>query len=139
MRVVLDTNVVVSAVIFGGPPGEIIELAAARRLELVISPALIVEFRRVLREKFAFSYDALYLAETLLRRAGTVVEPGQTLAVIAEDPEDDRVLEAAVEGKADVIVSGDQHLLALKVFQGILIMSPRQLLNQLRRSRLGSR
>lgn len=139
MRVVLDTNVLVSAVIFGGPPGEIVELAAARRLEFIISPALIVKFRRVLCEKFAFSDDALYLTETLLRRAGTVVEPGRTLTVIAEDPEDDRVLEAAVEGKADVIVSGDRHLLALKAFQGILIMSPRQFLNQVRRSRPGHR
>lgn len=135
MRVVLDTNVLVSAVAFGGPPGEVVALAAARQMQLVLSPPLITELRRVLREKFEFSDDALYLTETLLRRAGIVVSPKRALAIVAEDPDDNRVLEAAVEGEVDVIVSGDRHLLALTVFQDIPIMSPRQLLDRLHREK----
>jgi putative PIN family toxin of toxin-antitoxin system len=131
MRVVPDTNVLVSGIVFGGPPGEIMALAAARQLQLLLSPPLITELRRVLREKFEFGDDALYLAETLVRRAGIVVEPTRTLMLITEDPEDNRVLEVAAEGKADVIVSGDRHLLTLRVFEGIPIMSPRQLLDRL--------
>lgn len=133
MRVVLDTNVLVSAVVFGGPPGEIVALAAARQLQLVLSPPLISELRRVLREKVEFSDDALYLTETLLRRAGIVVEPDGTLAIVAEDPDDNRVLETAAEGDADVIVSGDRHLLALKAFRDIPVLPPRQLRDRLRR------
>jgi putative PIN family toxin of toxin-antitoxin system len=131
MRVVPDTNVLVSGIVFDGPPGEIIALAAARRLQLILFPPLITELRRVLREKFEFGDDALYLAETLVRRAGIVVEPDRTLRLITDDPEDNRVLEAAAVSKADAIVSGDRHLLALKVFEGIPIMSPRQFLDRL--------
>ncbi len=131
MRVVPDSDVLVSGIVFGGPLGEIIALAAARQLQLILSPPLITELRRVLHEKFEFGDYALYLAETLVRRAGIVVEPDRTLMLIAEDPEDNRVLEAAAEGKADAIVSGDRHLLTLKVFEGIPIMSPRQFLNRL--------
>jgi uncharacterized protein len=131
MRVVPDTNVLVSAIVFGGPPGEIMALAAARQLQLILSPPLISELRRMLREKFEFSDDALYLAETLVRRAGIVVEPDRTLVLITEDPEDNRVLEAAAEGKADAIISGDRHLLTLKAYEGIPIMSPRQFLDRL--------
>jgi len=135
MRVVLDTNVLVSAVVFGGPPGQIVELAAARQLQLVLSSPLIAELRRVLRDKFAFSDEALYLTETLLRRAGIVVEPSQTRTLVTQDPDDNRVLEVAVDSKADVVVSGDRHLLRLKEFQGIPIQSPRQFVRERRRKR----
>lgn len=139
MRVVLDTNVLVSAVVFGGVPGEIVEMAASRELTLVLSPALVDELRRVLRDKFTFSEDALYLTETLLRQAGILIEPSQSLGVITEDPHDNRVLEAAVYGGADAIVSGDRHLLVLKEFQGVPIMSPRQFLSNLRRRKPADR
>jgi len=128
MRVVADTNVLVSAIVFGGPPGRVVELAAEGRLRLLISPALIDELRDVLRRKFGFSDAAVYQSETLLRRAGLVVEPEQHLAVVVDDPADNRVLEAAGAGGAEVIVSGDRHLLALRSFDGIPIVSPRELL-----------
>jgi len=128
MRVVADTNVLVSAIVFGGPPGRVIELAAEGRLRLVISPALIDELRDVLRRKFGFSDAAVYQSETLLRRAGVVVEPARHLAVGIDDPADNRGLEAAEAGGAEVIVSGDRHLLALGMFGAIPILSPRELL-----------
>jgi len=128
MRVVADTNVLVSAIVFGGPPGRVIELAAEGRLRLVISPALIDELRDVLRRKFGFSDAAVYQSETLLRRAGVVVEPARHLAVVIDDPADNRGLEAAEAGGAEVIVSGDRHLLALGMFGAIPILSPRELL-----------
>lgn len=128
MRVVPDTNVLVSAIVFGGPPGRLVELAAEGHLQLVLSPPLIHELREVLRRKFGFSDGAAYQAETLLRRAGIVVEPQREVAIISEDPEDNRVLEAALAGGAEVIVSGDHHLLDLERFGTIPIMSPRELL-----------
>lgn len=131
MRVVPDTNVLVSAIVFGGPPGRLIELAAEGHLQLVLSPPLMDELREVLRRKFGFSDAAGYQAETLLRRISTVVEPQREVAIITEDPEDNRVLEAALAGDAEAIVSGDHHLLNLGRFGNIPIMSPRELLKRI--------
>ncbi len=130
MRAVPDTNVLVSAIVFGGPPGKIIELAAEGHLQLIISPSLIDELKEVLRSKFEFSDAATYQAEVLLRRISTVVEPQREIAVVREDPADNRVLEAAIAGDADIIVSGDRHLLSLEAFEGISIVSPRDLLTR---------
>ncbi len=128
MRVVPDTNVLVSAIMFGGPPGQIMERSAQGDLQLILSPALIDELREVLRRKFGFSDAAVYQAETLLRRISTLVEPQQTVTLISADPQDNRVLEAALAGDADVIVSGDRHLLDLKTFGAVSIVTPRELL-----------
>ncbi len=128
MRVVPDTNVLVSAIVFGGPPGQIMERSAQGDLQLILSPALIDELREVLRRKFGFSDAAVYQAETLLRRISTLVEPQQTVTLISADPQDNRVLEAALAGDADVIVSGDRHLLDLKTFGAVSIVTPRELL-----------
>ncbi len=131
MRVVLDTNVLVSAIVFGGPPGRLVELAAEGHLQLVLSPPLIHELREVLRRKFGFSDAAAYQAETILRRTSIVVEPQREVAIISEDPEDNRVLEAALASDAEIIVSGDRHLLNLENFGTIPIMSARELLNRI--------
>jgi len=131
MRVVPDTNVLVSAIVFGGPPGRLVELAGEGHLQLILSPPLIAELREVLRRKFGFSDAAAYQAEALLRRISIVVEPQQEVAIISEDPEDNRVLEAARAGDADVIVSGDRHLLSLERFGTTAIMNPRDLLNSI--------
>ncbi|TMI81933.1 MAG: putative toxin-antitoxin system toxin component, PIN family [Bacillati bacterium ANGP1] len=134
MRVVPDTNVLVSAIVVGGPPGRLVELAAQGRLQLILSPPLIEELRGVLRRKFGFSDTAAYQAEALLRRISIVVEPAREVAVIREDPEDNRVLEAARAGDADVIVSGDRHLLSLERFGATVIRNPRELLNEIESS-----
>lgn len=96
MRAVPDTNVLVSAIVFGGPPGKLIELAAEGYLRLIISAALIDEFREVLRRKFGFSDAATCQAEVLLRRISVVVEPQREVTIIREDAEDNRALEAAL-------------------------------------------
>ncbi len=131
MRVVLDTNVLVSAIVFGGPPGRLVELAAEGHLQLVLSPPLIHELREVLRRKFGFSDAAAYQAETILRRISILVEPQREVAILSEDPEDNRVLEAALASDAEIIVSGDRHLLNLENFGTIPIMSARGLLNRI--------
>jgi predicted nucleic acid-binding protein len=100
---------------------------------VVLTPAILGKLRQVLREKLRFSDRALYKAETLLRRVSLpVFEPDVRVRVVGEDPDDDRILEAAIAGRADAIVSGDRHLLALRAFRGIPILTPRQLLNRLK-------
>jgi uncharacterized protein len=131
MRVVPDTNVLVSAIVLGGPPARLVELAAEGHMQLVLSPPLLEELRNVLCRKFGFSDAAAYQAETILRRISVVIEPQREVAITSEDPEDNRVLEAACEGEAEIIVSGDRHLLNLEMFGTIPVMSPRELLNRI--------
>jgi uncharacterized protein len=131
MRVVPDTNVLVSAIVLGGPPARLVELAAEGHMQLVLSPPLLEELRNVLCRKFGLSDAAAYQAETILRRISVVIEPQREVAITSEDPEDNRVLEAACEGEAEIIVSGDRHLLNLEMFGTIPVMSPRELLNRI--------
>ncbi|MDP9341193.1 MAG: putative toxin-antitoxin system toxin component, PIN family [Actinomycetota bacterium] len=125
MRVVLDTNVLVSAFNFpGGPPEEVYRLALEGVIDLVISPPLLAELARVLTEKF--DWEAVRVEEAIAEVAdtGVVVRPNERVRVVEDDPADDRVLEAALEGAADIIVSGDMHVLRLKSWREIQIMNP---------------
>lgn len=122
MRVVLDTNILISAFVFpGGTPEAIFRAALEDRIRLVTSPALMAEFGRVLSEEFEWDARKGQDAVALIVRIGDVVRPAENLKVIEEDPADDRVLEAAAAGDADVIVAGDRHLLRLGVWEGIRV------------------
>ena len=125
MRVVADTNVLVSALIFpGGPPEAVYRLALEGQIELVTSRPLLVELGRVLTEKFGWLPDRAEEAVAQLIRVAEIVEPGETIADIEADPADNRVLEAAAEGGVDAIVSGDHHLHALQSWRGTVVQSP---------------
>lgn len=124
MRVVLDTNILVSALIFpGGRPESIYRLALDRSIELVTSTTLLAELGRVLEENFGWAGFRVEEAVAQIARVGEVVKPSTRLSVIAVDPADDRVLEAAIDGEAFRIVSGDSHLLQLRDYEGIRIVS----------------
>src|SRR5713226_4081847 len=125
-RVVLDTNVYISALLFGGLPGSLLDLAFLRSFTLIISPALLDELDEKLRAKFGVSVEDAAFLRAKLENVAQVVEPQEALSVIEDDPDDNRVLECAVEGGADLIVSGDRHLLKLASFQGISIVTVRQ-------------
>jgi putative PIN family toxin of toxin-antitoxin system len=129
VRVVADTNVLVSALIFpGGAPEAVYRLALEGRIELVTSRPLLAELGRVLTAKFGWDTDRSEEAVAELIRVADVVEPRQPVAEIEADPADNRVLEAAEEGHAEAIVSGDGHLLALGSWRGITIKSPAEFL-----------
>ena len=120
LRVVWDTNVYISALQFQtGPSLKVWLVARERRFQLVISPAIIEELARVLRNDFEWPEQPLQDRLRMLTKLAKVVVPREKLTVVADDPSDDRILECAVEGHAQVIVSGDKHLKKLKVFQGI--------------------
>ena len=122
MRVVLDTNILVSALIFpGGPPEDVYRLALEGRMQLVTSRPLLVELGGVLTEKFGWETRRADEAVAQVARLGHVVCPTETVSEISADPSDDRVLEAAAEGGAEVIVSGDRHLLRLGTWRAIRI------------------
>ncbi len=136
MRLVLDTNVVASGLLWNGTPAQLIEAAQADEIELFTSRALLAELTRILRRaKFAKAIAAIEssLDDLVLGYAelAQVVHPPSIAPVVLRDPEDDRVLACAVAANADLIVSGDQHLLDLKEYEGIPIVSAAQALSRL--------
>ena len=130
MLVVLDTNVIISALLSpGGPPAEIVRRWEGDEFEVVTSLPLIAELERVLaypqvRRYLKVSEDEIATFVRRMRTVATVVEPQMTLDVIEADPDDNRVLECAATGGAAYIVSGDEHLLGLGEYEQIIILNP---------------
>lgn len=133
MRVVFDTNVLISALLWPRrAPASAVGLARHGRVRSLVSKPLLEEFRRVLREKLGFEPGIVESAIEILVEHSEVIHPRHALSVVKADPDDDRVLECALEGKADMIVTGDGHLLALKSFQGIPLITVREFLENYR-------
>lgn len=128
MRIVLDTNVVASGFLWGGVPRQLLQAAREKRLQLFTSTPLLLELTDILgRAKFArklaaaqLSVDQLVERYTLLT---TVIHPAVIAPTILDDPDDDQVLACALAAKAEIIVSGDRHLLDLKEYQGVRIVT----------------
>ncbi len=129
MRVVADTNIFISALMFGGLPGSFLDLALMGAFTLVASPALLDELDEKLRAKFELSPEDAFAIRSKLESAALLVCPTVTLEAVQDDPDDNRVLECAVEGNAEVIVSGDRHLLSLGKFRNIPIVRVRDFLS----------
>lgn len=129
MRVVLDTSVLVSAVISSrGTLGKILQVLSSGKISLVYTRTMLVELLGVLlrpriREKYRVSLTEIKAILRLIRLRGTEVFPTMVLAV-CRDPTDNKFLEAAVEGQADIIITGDADLIALNPFGRIEILSP---------------
>lgn len=128
IRVVADTNVLISALMFDGLPGLFLELALSRAFTLVSSTALLDELDEKLRGKFGVREADARLIRSRLESTAELAEADFTLHVVADDPDDDRVLECAVAGKAEFVISGDRHLLQLGAYEGISIVTVRQFL-----------
>lgn len=136
MRLVLDTNIVVSALVWGGVPYKLIEAAVAGDIELVTSPALLVELRDVLgrahlASRLAHQRSTVELAIALYAELAIGVSPLSTPRVVPGDADDDHGIAAAVAGGANLVVSGDRHLLGIGTHQGISIVTAREAVEQL--------
>jgi len=128
MRVVFDTNILVSALVFPGGHGD----AALRRIiagtdQLMMSRAILDELLEVLSRKFARDAEELAHVAVFFSELALVVTPKRRLRVVRDDP-DNRILECAIAGRADAIVTGDKALLALKNFRGIPVVTLRSYL-----------
>lgn len=122
MRVVFDTNVFISAFIVPDSQGErAVLLARQRRFELFTSVAILTETAGRLRDTFDQDVSDVKDALRLISRAAVIVKPARRLAVIADEA-DNRSLECATEARADVVVTGDRHLLKLKRFEATAIV-----------------
>lgn len=132
-RVVVDTNVLVSALIKKGKPLSLVQRLLEKHT-VVLSSQMLAELADVLsRDKFTITNAQIDLFISLLLRKSTVTSVSGNLNVISEDPDDNIVLLTAINGKADYIVSGDKHLLSLRKFEGIAIVTISQMLEILSR------
>jgi putative PIN family toxin of toxin-antitoxin system len=122
MRVVFDSNVFITAFVIPGSQGERAFLLARRkRFVLHTSIAILTETAGRLRQKFGQHEDDIKQALRQISRAAVVSKPTTKLSVI-EDEADNRILECALDGQVDLIVTGDRHLLKLRRFEGIAIV-----------------
>jgi uncharacterized protein len=133
MRVVFDTNVVVSACFWRGAPFDCLTAWAQGRCEAFVSPALLAEYHEAM-EELRLEYpkrEPVAWVEALTESAALVF-PSDRAKGATPDPDDEMILECALAAEADFIVSGDKkHLLALREFQGIQIVSPAEFLRRL--------
>lgn len=124
LRVVLDTNVLISAILFGGKPRQILEKAIRGEFRLCMSEPILEELKGVLRRsKFDYSPEMIQVILTELAGIADFVNPSKTINVVLEDPEDNRILECAVEAEANYIVIGDFHLLKLSRYRNIEVLN----------------
>ena len=132
LRVVVDTNVLISALLkANGNPAKVVSLWRTGEFELVISPETIDELSRVLgyeRIRTRVTPEEAERFLSLLQTAATIITPQIEVTAVKDDPDDDKFLSLALASDAEYIVSGDKHLLSIKVFRGVPILTPVQFL-----------
>ena len=124
LRVVLDTNVLVSALISDGKSRELLKMGIVKQYAIVISDLILKELALVLsRPKFKTSQDEVQRVIVALMRTAEVVNVTSKLKAVKEDPKDDMIVDTAYDGNANMIVTGDSHLLALNEYREIKIVT----------------
>lgn len=130
LRIVLDTNIYISAILVGGKPEQIIDLARDGKIEIYISKPILIEIERILKEKIGHTDEQVQHELLDIKSITRFTSPNITLAVIEDDP-DNRILECATQEKVDYLVTGDtKHLQPLKEYKGIKIVSPAEFLDR---------
>ena len=129
-KVVFDANIYLSAIIFGGNPRHCLELAKKRDIELFTSHAILLEVARNLQNKFTWLEREVKEVIKGIGEFAVLVSTQVAVKVIRTYPQDNKTLEAAQEAKVDYIISGDKkHLLSLKKFKNIEIISAKEFLD----------
>lgn len=131
MRAVLDTNVLISGLLWRGAPHACLLAAEAGLFELILAEAILAELRDKLIVKFTNTVAEADAVLAHLRRCASLVTlPGRS-GWVAADSDDDKFVDAALAAGADVIVSGDHHLLQLRSVEGVAVITPRELLDRI--------
>jgi len=133
-KVVIDTNVFISGLNFVGKPSEVLELFIKGEIEVYISPFILKELERILREKFDWNEITIKKVLNKIKQKAIIVRPKTKISIIETKKDDNRILECALEGKVKYLISGDErHLLPLKNFRGIKILPPSEFLKFFKR------
>lgn len=128
IKVVFDTNIFISAILTPGNPRKLIDLARERKIMLFTSGFIIWEIERILRTKLSMDTPQILVILNSVREISLFVSPVVVISAIERDKSDNRILECAVEAKAEYIVSGDEHLLSLGRYGEISIVNASQFL-----------
>lgn len=133
MRIVLDTNVLLSALVFPGTkPDQILQLVRRSELDLYLSSFILSELWRILHEKFRFTERQTDDRVAAIQRMAFLVEPMERIAVVTAKDDDNRILECAMAARAEYLVTGDkEHLLPLQSIGETRIVSPATFLRRI--------
>ena len=131
MRIVLDTNVLISGIFFSGPPSRILKAWRNQVFQLALSKEILDEYQRV-AENLSFKFPGVDISRIidLITIHGQFVNTEDFDISICEDPDDNKFVECALAGKCKIIVSGDKHLLKLTGHKGITVLNPRDFANR---------
>jgi uncharacterized protein len=131
MKVVLDTNVLISGIFFSGPPSEILRVWWEGDIQFALSPEIVDECTNVVKI-LANDHPGIDISSILTRvlTKSEIIQAPSMSHQVCEDIDDDKLLACALAGKCPVIISGDKHLLKLSGYQGINILSPRAFVDQ---------
>jgi putative PIN family toxin of toxin-antitoxin system len=132
LRVTADSNIYISALLFGGPPDDLLTLAREGKIHLSISDDILDEVARVLGEKFGWTPQAVDLARARIGDFTEKVVPLQRVEAVKEDPTDNRIIECALEGRSEYLITRDKHLLKLEKFGPVKIVLVADFLETLR-------
>lgn len=125
IKVVLDTNVYVSGILFRGKPRDVLDLAIQGKIQVFISPDIISELKEVLlRKKIGFSPARVNFIMREIESITTLVIPQKKYTAVPRDSGDDIIIDCAMESKAQYLVTGDDDLLSLKSYKSIAIINP---------------
>ena len=127
-RIVIDTNVIISGIVFGGKPRQILDLLAEQSVIVIVAEEILTELRRKMFSKFPEFIEDLNKVELLLKRDTVLIKLGAIYINISRDTDDNKFIEAAILGKCSFIVTGDKDLLVLKSYQNIRIVKPAEFL-----------
>lgn len=129
LKITVDTNTLISATISKGNEFKLLRLVKLGKVKLILSPQIIKEFVEVIsRIKFGYSVKQIESVFKQILNMAQIIMPIIKLDIIKEDPDDNEVLECAVQARVDYIVSGDKHLLKLKEYKGIKIVKTKEIL-----------
>lgn len=135
-RVTTDTNILISATFWHGTSAKIIQRVENKEIILVLSPSILEEYREVLASdeiQAKIKNKNLEMALSFQKICGLaeIINPISIVAVVDDDPDDNKILECAIDGKVDYIITNDKHLLVFKEHQSIKIMTPEEFLTKL--------
>lgn len=125
IKVVLDTNIFISAIFWTGNPHLIVGLALDKKIKVYTSPAILTELEKVLQRDFKEEREFIERQIALILEYVEIVKPINTVDIVKEDPDDNKIIECALTANADYIVSGDPHLTNLQEVFRIKIMKPK--------------
>jgi uncharacterized protein len=130
IKAVIDTNVFLSALFWSGKPNEVVRLALSKHFIAITSLPILEELENKLLKKFKYPKDQTETYLKLIIEAFSLVKP-KTKVIVVEDSDDNKIIEAALESKADYIVTGDKHLLKIGNYCGIKILTPNNFLKKI--------